>query len=1292
MRFSLMKSILKIFTFGLLGLILLILGAAFFTQSRTFKSWLKDFALEKSGEFLNAELSVKNLSGNFYSTLILEGLELKTENETLVKIEEISLGYDLTKIFQKGIQVNFVRIKNPTFALTQLSDSTWNFEKIAKPSEEEQSDSSSFDFDIYLNELSIKSAKVKVSTIDSALVKIPRKIENLNLNLNANYVSQKIELELKSLNFKTSEPDFNLALKTEIEQENETLKIQNFKLQTDSTNLVTSLFLENFTKPNFDFNLSLSPLSLTDVAKFSDSLSVYGNPKISLKAKGGIENFEIDLGVQNFETDFQMKGFLGVRNEDFTFDLNGKLKKLNLEKWLGQKDLKSDLNLDFEAKGELQNSQNPNVIFAVNILPSEVLEQEILASKINGKFQNEELNFQTELNHKAVKTKLNGSLNFKNELSYKIDADFAKIRIENFVKDFGYKTNLNAKLKLNGQGTEPEKIISEFKLNFYDSKINDFRLEKFDFKGIWKNEFLTLKEFQVDLPFVEVIGKGGIGVERKGTLNLEILLEDLQNLSKIDTSLNFIGNGKINAQIQGVLDSIEVSGNLDFPQIVQEKNKILNLIGDFEALKTNAQTQAKINLESSKITVGETDSLETKLSISLKDTVAVGDFEILAQKNGLFKFETKSNFLLEEDKIGLEFEKFNFDFQEQIWSQGEKNPKIKISGTNVRIEDFTLESSNQKVQIFGEIDSEKKNDFNLKISQIDLEKAFQKVEDLQGYSGFLNFDFNFTETFFEPKISGKIEVFENKYQNFSLREIKGNFEVNPNRGKFDFRIHRTKKDSILKILGFVPIEFSLSPFNFVVNEDDSLNFSLKSKALELGFLQGFVQDLKGLNGTFTSEINLTNSLKNLEGNGFVKIENTSFEIKDLGNKYKNMNVLARLKKRELSFEKFEIYAGKGSLKIENGSLSIAKNQPENFTTTIVANKFPLIDTKKIKLISAGRIEVSGSIQEILFNGKLVIPESKIYYSDLIPEDESLELTDTPFFVIGENRDFLNPKNAKKFQESEVILSSSEDLAKMLKKVKGNLKISLPRNTWLKSTEANIEVEGDLDLVKEKNSENFLIYGTLNTVRGYYELQGNRFQIEEGELNFKGNPKINPDLNIYAINAFRNKTEVGGFEQRELGVKITGTMEIPILNFTLDGNEVEQKDVISILLFGQTFDQLSHSQRKGVSNNSSTSSQAGSVITTQVLKGISNKIGKELNLDIFEIEKGKSLQNSTVKVGKYLTPNVFVSVSQEFGSEDGQRVELEYKLPKEVVFLNLFIQAEKQRNGSSGLDLIWKYEW
>ncbi|MFQ5486673.1 MAG: translocation/assembly module TamB domain-containing protein, partial [Desulfobacterales bacterium] len=95
---------------------------------------------------------------------------------------------------------------------------------------------------------------------------------------------------------------------------------------------------------------------------------------------------------------------------------------------------------------------------------------------------------------------------------------------------------------------------------------------------------------------------------------------------------------------------------------------------------------------------------------------------------------------------------------------------------------------------------------------------------------------------------------------------------------------------------------------------------------------------------------------------------------------------------------------------------------------------------------------------------------------------------------------------------------------------------------------------------------------------------------------------------------------------------------------------------------------------------------------QVLKKISGKLSKELRLDVIQIESGKNLEEARLRVGKYLTPDVFVSLSQDFGAEGNQKVELEYEIPRKILFFNLLLQASKERQGATGLDLIWKIEW
>jgi autotransporter translocation and assembly factor TamB len=60
---------------------------------------------------------------------------------------------------------------------------------------------------------------------------------------------------------------------------------------------------------------------------------------------------------------------------------------------------------------------------------------------------------------------------------------------------------------------------------------------------------------------------------------------------------------------------------------------------------------------------------------------------------------------------------------------------------------------------------------------------------------------------------------------------------------------------------------------------------------------------------------------------------------------------------------------------------------------------------------------------------------------------------------------------------------------------------------------NITVGGDLQIVKPADGQ-VLLLGTIETVRGTYEFQGRRFDLQRGgTLRFMGEPQINPALDI-----------------------------------------------------------------------------------------------------------------------------------------------------------------------------------
>ena len=228
----------------------------------------------------------------------------------------------------------------------------------------------------------------------------------------------------------------------------------------------------------------------------------------------------------------------------------------------------------------------------------------------------------------------------------------------------------------------------------------------------------------------------------------------------------------------------------------------------------------------------------------------------------------------------------------------------------------------------------------------------------------------------------------------------------------------------------------------------------------------------------------------------------------------------------------------------------------------------------------------------------------------------------------------------------------------------------------------IEISGELEV--KKNKEYFELFGSVDVVRGQYDLLGKTFNIEEGSISFQGGEELQPRMNISAVYTFRNAQKA----QQNLTVQISGTPKSPEVSFLLDGSSISEGDALSYILFGKSMNGLTMSQQENVAGSSGTLAEkaAASVLSSQ----LSNFLGDKLNVDYIEVKSDGSFDNASVVVGKYITNDLFVSYEQKFGEVDEKdmskyEVKLEYEL-----FRFLFFELNNSSN-DSGFDVIVKFD-
>jgi len=313
-----------------------------------------------------------------------------------------------------------------------------------------------------------------------------------------------------------------------------------------------------------------------------------------------------------------------------------------------------------------------------------------------------------------------------------------------------------------------------------------------------------------------------------------------------------------------------------------------------------------------------------------------------------------------------------------------------------------------------------------------------------------------------------------------------------------------------------------------------------------------------------------------------------------------------------------------------------------------------------------------------FGGVLTVLQSRLYLPALLNMGSDIE-ADEPLLVEAMKKSLTDSTNLEE-SELKVVAEIGKEESDLLKPLKGKINIKIPRNSWLRSEDMNLELYGDVDLLK--NDEYFEIFGTLGVTRGYYTLYGRKLIIHEGELTFSGGREVNPGIDLEAGYTFRG----GDKQKKELIMNVSGTAFDPQVLFTINGTELSERDAMAYLIFNQSFDELSFGNKGGLSMNLPTAMLSG-MVSAQLTKTLGNRF----KLDMVEVQAGDDWESATFMVGKYISNNLFVTYQRGFGvNEDGalfhQTVSLEYELIR-----NLFIRLTQGDFKDSGIDVILKFE-
>ncbi len=380
-----------------------------------------------------------------------------------------------------------------------------------------------------------------------------------------------------------------------------------------------------------------------------------------------------------------------------------------------------------------------------------------------------------------------------------------------------------------------------------------------------------------------------------------------------------------------------------------------------------------------------------------------------------------------------------------------------------------------------------------------------------------------------------------------------------------------------------------------------LSGTLQAHLEDLTVIDGFIPAIHDLQGSWQGDFQLAGTLQNPKISGQFEGDNGRFFVPAAGIQIEALQWKIHPKPNHA--EQLEIFAqmqsGQGLLKI-TGDLTLSS-----------ALRFPLglhIEGRDFQVSRLPEAEVTLSPDLTLHKqGALTSIKGKIEVAKAQIELQSL------------------PENITPLSEDEVIINpdaTQTDPPKVPENVEAQVDILFGEQIRFKGLGLQTRLAGKLKYRIDEDRQ--ILQGRAMMKEASYRSYGQDLNIRRGEFLFNG-PATNPWMNIEAIRESKkdNVTAI---------LNVSGPLDSPTTRIYSEP-ELSESEALSYLITGNSLHKLSQGESASLAN---------AALSYGV--GQLSWLGDQLGIDELDIESGDTLENSAIRLGQYLNPDLYVGIS------------------------------------------------
>ncbi|HEX5075789.1 MAG TPA: translocation/assembly module TamB domain-containing protein [Gemmatimonadaceae bacterium] len=439
-----------------------------------------------------------------------------------------------------------------------------------------------------------------------------------------------------------------------------------------------------------------------------------------------------------------------------------------------------------------------------------------------------------------------------------------------------------------------------------------------------------------------------------------------------------------------------------------------------------------------------------------------------------------------------------------------------------------------------------------------------------------------------------------------------------------------------------PVQLSLSPFEAALL-DEPVTGQLSIDSLYLPDISRLVPGARFTAGVLRTNLTLSGTAKHPRAVGSTSLAGGAALIEGLGVRVHDANASVQLATDRVTIEKVSLRAGDdpgGSAEL-TGTLGLADSGH-------VELHFRTASMPVMRLPTTADLDVTSDLQLVgpyarpTLSGRITVDRGVLRLPDM-GRAGVVGVDDTAFVRLV---DSLAPARIER---------ASTPLERF---AIGDVQVAMGPNVWIRSAEASVQLGGSINLEPAApgpgvEEGQVALRGRLVTQRGNYRLNigafTRSFELEQGSVQFTGEPELNPRLDINAVYSREGSDDLSATSSGRMPkvrAHLGGTLERPVLTLSSADAKLTQAELMSYLVTGQANSALGNAVDESVITSELVASATGA-LAQRLAGGMFDVVnvtpGSTTDQNDNKSTAADAFSSSRLGVGKQLSNRLFLTV-------------------------------------------------